>query len=64
MPIGFPEFSLDLARQRASEMKNIGAQFLVSACPACKENLKIAAQKLRLGTKVVDIAELVNEALK
>jgi len=64
LPIGFPEFSLDLARERASEMKNIGAQFLVSACPACKENLKIAAQKLRLGTKVIDIAELVNEALK
>lgn len=64
VPIGFPDFSLDLARERASEMKSMGAELLLSACPACKENLKIAAQKLKLHTKVVDLAELVNNALK
>jgi heterodisulfide reductase subunit D len=64
LPIGFPDFSLDLARERASEMKSMGAELLLSACPACKENLKIAAQKLKLGTKVLDIAELVNDALR
>ncbi|MBW1675217.1 MAG: (Fe-S)-binding protein [Deltaproteobacteria bacterium] len=64
VPIGFPDFSLDLARERALEMKSMGAELLLSACPACKENLKIAAQKLKLRTKVVDIAELVNNALK
>ena len=64
VPIGFPDFSLDLARERASEMKSMGAELLLSACPACKENLKIAAQKLKLRTKVLDIAELVNNALK
>ena len=64
VPIGFPDFSLDLARERASEMKSMGAELLLSACPACKENLKIAAQKLKLRTKVVDLAELVNNALK
>jgi Fe-S oxidoreductase len=62
--IGFPEFSDDLAKERALEMKNIGAELLLSACPSCKENLKIAAKKLKRGTKVIDIAELVNEALK
>jgi heterodisulfide reductase subunit D len=64
VPIGFPDFSLDLARERASEMKSMGAELLLSACPACKENLKIAAQKLKLRTKVLDIAELVNDALR
>jgi len=64
VPIGFPDFSLDLARERASEMKSMGAELLLSACPACKENLKIAAQKLKLRTKVLDIAELVNNALR
>ena len=64
VPIGFPEFSDDLAQERALEMKNQGAELLLSACPACKENLKIAAKKLKLRTKVVDIAELVNDALK
>jgi len=44
-------------------MKNQGAELLLSACPACKENLKIASKKLKLRAKVIDIAELVNEAL-
>ena len=64
LPTGFPEFSDDLARERASEMKNSGADVLLSACPACKENLKIAARKLKRGTKVVDIVELVDKAIR
>jgi heterodisulfide reductase subunit D len=63
LPTGFPEFSDDLARERALEMKNSGADVLLSACPACKENLKIAAKKLKRGTKVVDIVELVDKAI-
>jgi heterodisulfide reductase subunit D len=63
LPTGFPEFSDDLARERALEMKNSGADVLLSACPACKENLKIAARKLKRGTKVVDIVELVDKAI-
>jgi heterodisulfide reductase subunit D len=63
LPTGFPEFSDDLARERVSEMKNSGADVFLSACPACKENLKIAARKLKRGTKVVDIVELVDKAI-
>jgi heterodisulfide reductase subunit D len=63
LPTGFPEFSDDLARQRALEMSDTGAELLLSACPACKENLKIAARKLKRGTKVVDIVELINSVL-
>jgi Fe-S oxidoreductase len=64
LPTGFPKFSDDLARERAMEMKDTGAELLLSACPACKENLKIAARKLKRGTKVVDIVELLNTALE
>lgn len=64
VPIGFPEFSDNLAQERALEMKSIGAELLLSACPACKDNLKIAAKKLKLRTKVLELAELVNDALK
>jgi heterodisulfide reductase subunit D len=63
VPTGFPEFSDDLAWERASEMKDVGADLLLSACPACKENLKIAARKLKRGNKVVDIVELISEVL-
>ena len=44
-------------------MKEIGAELLVSACPACKENLKIAAKKLKKGTKAIDLTELIDQAL-
>ena len=44
-------------------MKATGADLLVSSCPACKENLKIAAKKMKKGAEVLDITELVDRAL-
>lgn len=63
LPAGFPEFSDDLASRRASEVNGSGADILVSSCPACKENLKIAAQRLKIRAKVKDVAEVVNMAM-
>lgn len=63
LPTGFPKFSDDLAQARISEIKDMGAKLIVSACPACKENLKISAKKLKVGAKAIDITEMVNEAL-
>ena len=64
LPTGFPDFADDLARIRVSDMKDTGADLLVSACPACKENLKIAAKKLKRGAKAIDITELIDQALQ
>lgn len=44
-------------------MKETGAEWLVSACPACKESLKIAARTLKRGIKVMDLVELVDRNL-
>jgi len=63
LPTGSPEFSDQLARERAAEMKETGAEWLVSACPACKESLKIAARTLKRGIKVMDLVELVDKNL-
>ncbi|MEJ2725061.1 MAG: (Fe-S)-binding protein [Deltaproteobacteria bacterium] len=63
VPTGFPSLSDELAEQRASEMKATGADLLVSSCPACKENLKIAAKKMKKGAEVLDITELVDRVL-
>jgi heterodisulfide reductase subunit D len=63
VPIGFPSLSDQLAEQRASEVKATGADLLVSSCPACKENLKIAAKKTKKGAEVLDITELVDRSL-
>jgi heterodisulfide reductase subunit D len=63
LPTGFPVLSDALARERASAMKACGAEWIVSSCPGCKENLKIAAKKVKRGARAVDLTELVDRAL-
>ena len=57
----------EIAYQRALEALDVGAEIVVSACPACKSNLQLAASRLRKEKKgklkVMDITELVAEAL-
>jgi glycolate oxidase len=61
------EMSLDIAYKRIQQASSIGADTIVSACPACKSNLQLAAARLRKEKKgrikVMDITELVAEAL-
>ncbi len=52
----FPDVSLWTAGERLREAASTGAEALVSACPACKENFKDAAKN---GMKVYDITELI-----
>jgi glycolate oxidase len=61
------ELSGEIAYQRGLEALEVGADTVVSACPACKSNLQLAAAKLRKEKKgrikVMDITELVAEKL-
>ena len=61
------DLSGEIAYQRALEALEVGADTVVSACPACKSNLQLAAARLRKEkkgrVKVMDITELVAEAL-
>ncbi len=61
------EMSSVLAEKRVGEAMDMGAEVIVSACPTCKSNLKLAAAKLqrerRQRMKVMDITEVVAEAL-
>jgi glycolate oxidase len=61
------EMSSEIAYKRAQQASDIGADTIVSACPACKSNLQLAATRLRKEKKgrmkVLDIMELVAEAL-
>jgi len=61
------EMSLEIAYKRIQEANSVGAEMVVSACPACKSNLQLAAARLRKEKKgrikVMDITELVGEAL-
>jgi Fe-S oxidoreductase len=45
------------------EVKEIGAEILVSACPWCKNNFALAAGDDGGGVKVMDFSELVLASL-
>lgn len=56
----FPDVSLWTASERLREAASIGAEALVSGCPACKEVFKEANSN---GMKVYDITELLATAI-
>jgi glycolate oxidase subunit GlcD len=61
------EMSMEIAYKRIQQANDVGAEVVVSACPACKSNLNLAAARLRKEKKgrikVMDITELVADAL-
>jgi glycolate oxidase len=61
------EMSMEIGYKRIQQAVSAGAEVVVSACPACKSNLQLAAARLRKEKKgrikVMDITELVAEAL-
>ena len=61
------ELSSLLAEKRVADAMDMGAEVIVSACPTCKSNLKLAAAKLqrerRQRMKVMDITEVLAGAL-
>jgi Fe-S oxidoreductase len=61
---GFPELSLDIAKSRVNEAEETGAEYLVSICPFCYKNLSDAIKDLGSSIKMVDLMELLDQALE
>ncbi len=57
----FPDLSLDVVTLRVNEALEINADYLTSACPLCKYQLKNSPNIGNL--KVLDIIELVNQLI-
>jgi glycolate oxidase len=61
------DLSRDIAYDRILEALSVGAQVVVSACPSCKDNLKLAAGRARKEKKgkvrVMDITEVVRKTM-
>ena len=55
----FPELASFSAKQRLEEVKEVGAEALVSACPWCKNNFAQAVKEEGDNVKVMDISELI-----
>lgn len=60
---GFPELSLEIAKSRVREAEETGADSLVSICPFCYRNLSDAIKALNSKLKMVDLLELINQAI-
>jgi len=60
----FPDFALWAAGQRLVEVKEVGAEAIVSACPWCKDNLKRAVSQNGENLKVLDISEVILASIK
>ncbi|SPD72883.1 CoB--CoM heterodisulfide reductase iron-sulfur subunit D family protein [uncultured Desulfobacterium sp.] len=60
----FPEFAQWSAEERLEEVDEVGAAALITACPRCKDNFSKAINASGDNIKVMDIAEMINEAIK
>jgi Fe-S oxidoreductase len=59
----FPTLASSSAKHRLEEVKEIGAEILVSACPWCKNNFSQAVKEGGDDVKVMDFAELILASL-
>jgi len=60
---GFPELALKIAKSRVQEAEETGAEYLVSICPFCYRNLSDAITETGSNLKMIDLMELVEQAL-
>jgi Fe-S oxidoreductase len=59
----FPDLASFAAKNRLEEVKSVGAEMLVSACPWCKNNFSQAVKENGDNVKVMDIAEIIAASL-
>lgn len=59
----FPELATASAKERLDEVREIGAEVLVSACPFCKNNFSQTAKTIGDQLQVMDISEVILASL-
>ncbi|OPY65018.1 MAG: Anaerobic glycerol-3-phosphate dehydrogenase subunit C [Syntrophorhabdaceae bacterium PtaU1.Bin034] len=59
----FPDLANSSAKLRLEEVREIGAEVLVSSCPWCKDNFGQAVKENGDNVKVMDIAEVIAAAM-
>ena len=62
-PVELPELSMETGINRVGDAQAVGATTIVTSCSFCKWNLSRTTEKLGAKTKVIDISELVANAM-
>jgi len=55
--------ALEIAKSRVKEAEETGADILVSICPFCYRNLSDAIKASNSNLKMIDLTDLINQAL-
>ncbi|MBD3211443.1 MAG: hypothetical protein GF311_02460 [Candidatus Lokiarchaeota archaeon] len=59
--IGYPEWALEVSKERLEEAKETGATILSSTCPFCRTNLSDANKEFDMGLQVIDLVEILDQ---
>jgi len=59
--IGYPEWSVEMSKERLEEAKMTDASVISSVCPFCKTNLSDANNKFNMDFEVIDLIEILDD---
>ncbi|MFX1237814.1 MAG: (Fe-S)-binding protein [Promethearchaeota archaeon] len=59
--IGFPDWALEVSKERLEEAKETGSTIISSICPFCKTNLSDASKKYNLDVQTLDLVEILDQ---
>jgi len=59
--IGYPDWSIEISKERLEEGKETGATIVSSTCPFCRTNLSDANKAFQMGFEVLDLVEIIDQ---
>ncbi|MHA2122675.1 MAG: (Fe-S)-binding protein, partial [Promethearchaeota archaeon] len=59
--IGYPEWAVEVSKERLEEAKETGATVVTSTCPFCKTNLNDAKIHHNFNLEILDLMEIVDQ---
>jgi len=59
--IGYPDWSVEISKERLEEAKETGATIVSSTCPFCRTNLSDANKVFDMGFEILDLVEIIDQ---
>ncbi|UCD01596.1 MAG: (Fe-S)-binding protein [Promethearchaeota archaeon] len=59
--IGYPDWAVEVSKERLEEAKETGATVLSSTCPFCRTNLSDANENYNFKMEVLDLIEIIDQ---
>jgi heterodisulfide reductase subunit D len=59
--IGYPDWSVEISKERLEEANETEAEVVSSTCPFCRTNLSDAAEKYEFDLQILDLMEILDQ---